>query len=161
MGRRGPAPEPTSIKLLKGNPGRRPLNDREPEPKRARPRCPNWLSKDARAIWKTLVPQLRDMGVLTRIDGQALTRYCTLWARWKRAEQFIEKHGDVYPFKDDRGNLKYLQQFPQVAIAHKLATHLTRLEQEFGMTPSSRSRIRIERDDRVDEFETFLQANRA
>ena len=76
-------------------------------------------------------------------------------------EQFIEKHGEVYPLKDDKGTLKYLQQFPQVAIAHKLATHLTRLEQEFGMTPSSRSRIRIERDEQVDEFETFLQANRA
>lgn len=35
------------------------------------------------------------------------------------------------------------QQWPQVAIANKLAQQLTRLEQEFGMTPSARSRIQV------------------
>ncbi len=161
MGRRGPAPEPTALKLLKGNPGRRPINDREPRPKSKRPRCPRWLDKDAKAAWKDLVPELEAMGVLSRVDGNALTRYCTLWSRWKKAELFLQKHGDSYPIKDEKGKLKYLAQFPQVGVANKLAVQLTRLEQEFGMTPSSRTRIRIERDDQIDEFEAFLQAKGA
>lgn len=161
MGRRGPAPEPTPLKLLKGNPGRRPINDREPQPKRRRPRCPHWLDADAKATWKQLVPELEQMGVLTRIDGNALARYCVLWCRWKRAEQFIAKHGEAYPIKDEKGNLKYLHQFPQVGVANKLAVQLTRLEQEFGMTPSARTRIRVEAHQHEDEFEAFLQANRA
>lgn len=40
---------------------------------------------------------LQSMGVLTRIDGAALARYCQYWARWKKAELFIQKHGDSYP----------------------------------------------------------------
>ncbi len=161
MGRRGPAPEPTALKVLKGNPGRRPLNDLEPKPRRSRPRCPQWLDRDAKALWRNLVPELDDMGVLTQIDGNALVRYCTLWSRWKRAELFIAKHGEAYPIKDEKDNVKYLHQFPQVAVANKLSVQLTRLEQEFGMTPSSRSRIRIERQEQVDEFEAFLRTNRA
>jgi phage terminase small subunit len=34
--------------------------------------------------------------------------------------------------------------FPQTAIANKLALTLTRLEAEFGMTPSGRSRLHVE-----------------
>jgi len=81
------------------------------------------------------------MGVLTRIDGNALSRYCRLWARWRKAEAFIDQRGDMYPLKDESGKVRCFQQWPQVAIAGKLALQLTRLEQEFGMTPSARARI--------------------
>ena len=49
----------------------------------------------------------------------------------------------MYPIKNDAGKVKCFQQWPQVAIANKLAQQLTRLEQEFGMTPSARSRIQL------------------
>ena len=141
MGRRGPAPKPTRLKILAGNPGKRPLNDREPQPEKGQPSCPSWLEADAKACWSELVPQLEKMGVLTIIDGQALTAYCETWGRWKRAVQFIQKHGEVIPIKDDAGRVKYLQQIPQVAIARNLLQILNRYQQEFGMTPSSRTRI--------------------
>ena len=38
MGRHGPAPEPTALKLVHGNPGKRPINKAEPRPSRRRPR---------------------------------------------------------------------------------------------------------------------------
>ena len=119
------------------------------------------MSEDAKACWAEVAPQLERMGVLTRIDENALARYCQLWARWKAAELFIARHGEAYPIKDEKGNLKYLHQFPQVGVANKLAVQLTRLEQEFGMTPSARTRIRVEAQHHEDEFEAFLQANRA
>ncbi len=50
----------------------------------------------------------------------------------------------MYPLKDEKGQVKYFQQWPQVAIANKLAQQLTRLEQEFGMTPSARARLQIQ-----------------
>src|SRR5690606_38689689 len=90
-----------------------------------------------------VVPLLLEMGVLTKVDGNALGRYCQLWSRWKAAELFIQKHGSVYPIKDERGRTKCVQQFPQVAIAHRLSLALTRLEAEFGLTPAGRSRIQV------------------
>src|SRR4029450_12689383 len=68
--------------------------------------------------------------------------YCRLWSRWRTAETFLQKHGEIYPLKVDRCKVKCFQAYPQVATANKLAQQLTRLEQEFGMTPSARVRIR-------------------
>jgi P27 family predicted phage terminase small subunit len=108
------------------------------------PKCPAWLSAEAKSAWKALAPDLVASGLLTRLDRNALTRYCTLWARWRDAEEFINKHGSVYTLKDAGGAARCAMQFPQVAIAHRLSLALTKLEAEFGMTPSGRSRLHIE-----------------
>jgi P27 family predicted phage terminase small subunit len=105
------------------------------------PDCPEWLDADARAAWDQLLPMLQNMGILTRIDGLMLATFCRLWSRWKKAEAFIEAHGEVFPIKDDRGRVKCFMPWPQVAIAKSLAQQLTRLAQEFGMTPSARARL--------------------
>jgi P27 family predicted phage terminase small subunit len=119
-------------------------NKGEPKPPAGRPTCPSWLDKEAKAAWKALVPMMVVTGLLTRIDRNALARYCQYYARWKRAEQFIQQYGSTYPIKDERGQVKCFALFPEVAIASKLGQQLTRLEQEFGLTPSSRSRISID-----------------
>lgn len=143
MGQRGPKPTPTAILRRRGS---RRANSRkgEPQPERKRPVCPRWLGQVAKACWKQIIPQLEHMGVLTRIDAQALVRYCVLWSRWVKAEQFIAEHGETYPLRDNEGRVKCLQQFPQVAIAHRLSIALTKIESEFGMTPSSRTRIEVD-----------------
>lgn len=69
------------------------------------------------------------MRVLTKIDANALARYCRTWSRWRKAEAFIETIGEISPLKDESGRIKYMQRWPQVAISHKLAQQLTRLEQ--------------------------------
>ncbi len=146
MGRRGPPPTPTESLKLRGSTLVTKRRQRsETKGPSGIPTCPDWLDGDGKTMWKTLVPLLEGMAVLTRIDGNALARYCRLWSRWRKAESFIDQHGEMYPLKDDSGKVKYMQQWPQVAIANKLAQQLTRLEQEFGMTPSARSRIQIER----------------
>ncbi len=153
MGRRGPAPKPTILKIRAGSQVRR--NKHEPQPQRGRPRCPAWLTAEAKAAWRQVTPLLEDMGVLTKVDGNALVRYCQLWARWKKAELFIQQHGDMYALRDERGRIRCFQQYPQVAIAHRLSIALTKLEAEFGMTPSSRSRIYVpvvRKPSKLDEF---------
>ena len=66
-----------------------------------------------------------------------------LWARRRKPVAFIDQHGEVYRLKDMRGKVKYLAQFPQVNIAAHLAQQRARLEQEFGLTPSARTRIHV------------------
>ncbi len=156
MGRRGPPPKPTTLKLLQGNPGKRPLNIREPKPKQGTPRCPEWLDEEAKACWKWLVPKLTETGVLTLVDSHALTAYCDSWSRWKRAVLFLQKNGEVYTVKDGAGKVKYIQQLPQVAIARNLLAVLNRYQQEFGLTPAARSRIAIPDDDAPSGVLEFL-----
>ena len=144
MGKRGPRPTPTNLLQLRGsklvNKDRR---EREVQGPGGLPDKPDWLDEMGQKAWDFLVPLLQQMGVLTRIDANALSRYCHLWSRWREAEAFIAKHGLMYPLKDDAGQPKCFQPWPQVYIANKLAQQLTRLEQEFGMTPSARSRLML------------------
>ena len=144
MGRRGPPPTPTAILAARGS--RRATQGREHEPvvHPGRPECPDWLDEEAKSAWAQLVPVLESMGVLTRADAHALARYCQLLIRWKRAELFIQKYGETYPVKSARGMVKMFFAWPQVGIAHKLSLALTKLEQEFGLTPSARSRVKVD-----------------
>jgi P27 family predicted phage terminase small subunit len=137
----GKRPEPTVLRVLKGNPSNRPLNKREPKPNPDMPECPSWLSRVAKAKWRQVAPELRKMGVLSFIDGDALANYCQTWARWREAEEYLQKHGSIFPMRDADGTLKYMIQMPYVAIARTLLLILNRIQQEFGLTPSSRSRI--------------------
>ncbi len=142
MGRRGPAPTPTAVLKLRGSTlvSKKRLASEVQGP-HGLPQCPDWLVDDARTMWDHLIPMLEGMGVLTRIDGNALARYCRLWSRWRKVEEYLDKHGDMYPLKDEQGRVRCVQQWPQVSIAAKLSQQLTRLKQEFGMTPSARSRV--------------------
>ena len=154
MGRRGPPPKPTRIRLLQGNPGKRPINKREPKPPLNSPRCPAWLSPEAKRAWARMVPKLQRMKILSFVDGEALASFCQTHARWKAAEQFLNQHGDVYPLRDENGRVRCMQQFPQVAIARHLLVQLKNFYQEFGMTPASRTRIEVEDED-FSECEAF------
>ncbi len=143
MGRRGPPPKPTAIRLLHGNPGKRPLNTREPRPRPGVPRCPPHLSPEARRVWRRLAHDLKRMGVLTLVDADAIEVYCRTYVRWKAAEDFLEQHGEIYSIRDDRGRIKCMAQFPQVAVARHLVLILKGYQQEFGLTPASRTRLQI------------------
>jgi P27 family predicted phage terminase small subunit len=90
---------------------------------------------------------LAGMGVLSRIDRNAIIRYCTDLSRWKKLQQFLAKNGEVYPIRDGNGKIKCFAAFPHVSIANKLALLLTKFEQEFGMTPSARTRIECNVED--------------
>ena len=48
---RGRKPKPTLMKQLNGNPGKRPLNDREPVPPAGTPTPPDYLDDVARQEW--------------------------------------------------------------------------------------------------------------
>ena len=143
MGQRGPAPTPSAVLKLRGTLRPDRVFD-EPEPPEGVPECPDWLSDEAKQAWDQVAPDLAATGLLTRLDANALARYCTMWARWRKAEDFIAQHGEVYTLKDANGSARCVMQFPQVAIAHRLSLALTRLESEFGMTPSGRSRIHVQ-----------------
>lgn len=136
MGTRGRKPKPTALKVLEGNPGKRPLNANEPKPEKKAPKCPAWLEPEAKKEWRRMSKILEELGILTEIDASAFSGYCQAYARWKEAEEFLSKHGTI--FKTPSG---YIQQVPQVSIAQTYLKIMKDFCSEFGLTPSSRSRI--------------------
>lgn len=154
---KGRKPKPTNLKLLAGNPGKRPINKNEPKPPPIAPKCPGWLNKEGKKEWKRIAPLLERLGLLTEADMANLAAYCRTYAEMVEAEQFLEKHGLTYqiPKRDEEGKVVglYVQQWPQVSIVRRCQEEIRAYSALFGLSPSDRSRMSLptERDD-DDEF---------
>jgi P27 family predicted phage terminase small subunit len=137
MGRRGPRPEPTALKLLKGNPGKRPLNAREPKPALARPDPPPHLDDEGRREWDRLIEELEVHGLITKLDRAAFAGYCLAWSRWVDAEVKLREFGAV--LKSPTKGFPILS--PYFTIANIAMKQMHAFLCEFGMSPASRTRI--------------------
>jgi P27 family predicted phage terminase small subunit len=136
MAMRGRKPKPTALKLVQGNPGRRPLNENEPAPPSTLPTCPAHLSDEAKKEWERLARVLNEMGVLTEVDRAVMAAYCQAYGRWVEAETKLRETPLL--LKTPAG---YVQQSPWLSISHKQIEIMAKLMPELGLTPSSRSRL--------------------
>jgi len=153
MGRRGPPPKPRALEVLQGNPGKRALPKNEPRPQVHCPHRPQWLVGEARKEWERIAPELRRLGLLTTVDRAALAAYCQNYARWVKAEEFLSKN--EWTSVTDKG---YIQQRPEIGIAHKAMALMKAFCQEFGLTPASRTRIAVPEPPKADPFEEWLRS---
>ena len=159
MGKRGPRKEPTILKIAKGNPGKRPINENEPKPAADAVQPPSWVSGKSLEKWQEVAPKLLAMGVLTNADVETLARYCTMHEQYVKYLEEIRQGGDVLVVRDDSGNVKYMQSTPAATMLMKLATSMLRIEQEFGLTPSARTGIATTQSKKRDELEEFFSAH--
>jgi len=143
MGKRGPKPTPTKLLKLRGS-WRGKRNPREPEPAAGVPDRPTWLTDEALQVWDQVAPDLLRLGVLTRIDGNALARYCQHFARYLAAEREVSETGTTVEKTSASGEPAGVAENPAVRQAERLSHLMLRFEQEFGLTPSARSGIHVE-----------------
>lgn len=149
---KGAKPIPTTMKLLAGNPGKRPLNDAEPQYELSTPTPPEELSAQALKEWERLCLMLAEAGVLTDADVPALQVYISHYDRWLEAEKSIKREGSVIktPFGPKTN--------PWLKISREATASMLKILVEFGMTPSSRTRIKtgpkkeLEPDDREEKL---------
>lgn len=159
MAIRGRKPKPTHLKLVTGNPGKRALNKAEAKVLPALPSPPPHLCDEGKVEWGRVSQDLFDAGLLTKIDRGSLAIYCQAYGRWVRAENALaamaaadtEFHGLL--IKTSNGNVI---QNPLVGTANTAMGAVNKYAVEFGMTPSSRSRISVASGDREgNEFAEF------
>lgn len=136
---RGRKPTPTSLKLLHGNPGHRPIRGGEPKPPASQPTCPAHLSPTAKAEWKRLAQSLNAIGLLTQADRAAFAAYCQAYGRWVEAERKLAETPVI--LKTPAG---YVQASPWLAIANKQLELMAKFMAEIGLTPSARSRLSVQ-----------------
>jgi len=133
---RGRKPTPTALRVLRGNPRKRPLNAREPTPGPLALDPPAWLDASAAAEWRRLAPMLGRLGVLTETDADALAAYCEAFTTWRQATQKVRQGGMVVVKADGTAVVS-----PWLKVAQDAMGQLRALLIEFGMTPSARARI--------------------
>ena len=144
MGRRGPKPAPTAIKIARGTVRGEPKA--EPQPPSDGVAMPSHLGAVAASRWGELLPLLQAVKVMTRADIEALARYCDTYEWWLAVRAKLKAEGDTYPILNDGGQVKYIAQRPEVSIAHKLSQQLRQLESDFGLSPAARSSLKVEPD---------------
>jgi P27 family predicted phage terminase small subunit len=132
----GRRPKPTKLKLVTGNPGKRALNKKEPEPPPiTKVEPPADITDEARLWWERYAPILIPIGLLTEADTLAFRLLCETTARYYAAKLLVERTGEV--LRSDEGGM-YTN--PYVHSRNKAQDQMHKLMVEFGMTPSSRSR---------------------
>lgn len=152
MGRRGPAPKPTNLKLIQGTYRKDRDQANELSPEVGAPSCPSWLSREAKREWKRIVPELEQQSLLTRIDRAALAAYCEAYAEWWEMEREIRKHGRIQVAESG-----YASPRPEVIMRDKALDRMRMYLKEFGLSPSSRSRINVpaKKDDEKKDANPF------
>jgi P27 family predicted phage terminase small subunit len=135
VGKRGPPPKPSALKKREGTyrKDRAPRNEMVAPP--AAPPRPDWLDAEGKAEWDRVVPQLLELGVLARIDQATLADYCAAHSLAVKATKKYQREGLVLktPFGP--------QTHPMVKIAKEARAQALALAREFGLSPSSRTRV--------------------
>lgn len=133
----GRKPKPTIIKKLAGNPGRRPLNENEPKAGPANARLPHGVmpSRYGQKLWRSLAPRLIELGVLTELDLPAFEMLCIHYDLARQAMDDIQTNGITITEGAITKKNPAMQAWRENSAAYKT------LLVEFGLTPSSRSRV--------------------
>lgn len=153
----GRPPVPTSLKVLRGNPGQRPLNTSEPTPPAADTTPPPRLDGEALAMWNSIVPLLTNMGVFTQADRMVIERYCLMHEQWLHVVKHVKEHGMTQLTQTG-----YSQLTAEGALFRTLPAELMRIEQQFGMTAAARSTLKVDNATPAqDPLEAYIQSRGA
>lgn len=159
--RRGPPPLPAAMAKARGYKQRkcRRTAGKETKVVVSAPNMPAHIRHDktARACWERLRPRLLKLKVLTKNDDVALEGLCIAYARALEADEAVEKYGMVTNDK-----FSGLKANPAVGMSRAAWAEVRKFAQEFGLTPSSRTRVREapsednEEDSKQETAEGFL-----
>ena len=152
---RGRKPVPSHLKVVSGNPGRRPINKSEPKPVRSRPAAPSHMSGKAQETWGYVSAILDRMGVLTEADAIALEMLCEAYADHLSARATLSERGSHYYETTNQSGDVMHRAHPAVAVMQDADKRIKAWLAEFGKTPSSRSRLKadgLRDEDPADKF---------
>jgi P27 family predicted phage terminase small subunit len=149
----GRTAQPAALKLIKGrgdgkDTAGRPVNQ-GPAFKRLPPNPPSWLSREAAAEWKRVVPGLSRLDLLKPEDRAGLAAYCEAWATFVQATRTVQDEGQVIEAR--QGKLAH----PCVGIARNAGREMRSWAAHFGLTPSTEQALARGADDGDEEDNPF------
>lgn len=151
MGRK---PQPTQLKVLNGNPGKRPLNAREPEYPVGLMQAPPNLDKVGRDEWLRTGNLLCRQRVLTEADFGVLMTYC--WSHQEIMRITTGFKNGTMSMEDVNGKGSAIPSAAMRNLATLQTMHMKAMV-ELGLTPSSRSRIKAGDEPDEDRMAKLLE----
>uniref|UniRef100_A0A3B0M1I3 Phage terminase small subunit P27 family n=1 Tax=Arsenophonus endosymbiont of Trialeurodes vaporariorum TaxID=235567 RepID=A0A3B0M1I3_9GAMM len=151
----GPPKAPSNLRLVRGNPSKRPFNKNEPKPQKWVPPTPKHFSKQEKYWFERIAEDLDASDIITNIDGMALELLVGAYVEWRQHKDVIEKEGHSYKTQSQDGNVM-IRPHPQVAMMSDAWKRICRMQAEFGMTPVSRSKANVNEAETADPFAALL-----
>jgi len=151
VGRRGPSPLPTKVKLLRGETRPSRLNFHEPMPSADIPKMPAYMADEAKVVWRRVLRDMRHTGVIRAADTDVLRAYCESVARYQYAGQLLAQSGPLV-----RGQRGELVKNPLHQVVRDNADGLRQFARELGLSPSARVGLRIDPEHAGDSFDPDL-----
>jgi len=133
-------PKPTALKVVQGTFRKDRSEANEPLLPVCRPDPADYLDDEARDFHAELVDVLELMQVVTLADRAALSAIADVWSELSAYRSEIELHGLTIEGVDNQGNKK-LKANPAVAMRADAWRRLMSGLQQFGLTPSSRTKV--------------------
>jgi P27 family predicted phage terminase small subunit len=149
---------PMSAHILRGTFRKDRHNADEPRPGELSTDCPDELSDAlSKGEWKrTIVPAI-ECGHITSADRAFAIAHCELWATWQSQLQEATKHPHVVAV----GPHRYPRPNPARSVANQTLLILAKVDAELGLTPVSRSRVRVKKSARtLSDVEKFKAEKR-
>jgi phage terminase small subunit len=152
MGRRGPAPAPVEIQVLRGARESR-INRLAPKLPPGLPRKPDDLLDGAGELWDEAMAQLGPTGAITAIDGAAVRHYAEAEAIHLAVVATYKATGEKPVIRLRSGEIG---PNPILLLVERTRSAANIAGREIGATPSSRSTIRARPIGPGDTFDEFL-----
>lgn len=136
------------MKLLAGNPGKRPLG-KEPEPPAFAGDAPGHLSGIARERWIVMSKLLGELGIFTQADTGVLEAYCVAYAAFREASDELKKKGQI--IKTGFGPARN----PWANVQKDAWSMMEKSGSKLGLSPADRAKLATapaEGDPEGDEF---------
>lgn len=150
---RGRKPKPTALKKLAGNPGKRPLNEREPDFKDlTNIDPPDWLPELAAEMWQRVVPELLREKVIKITDLHLVESFCTAYSNWRLAQNSVNEFGIIMQ-NASGGPAKN----PALTALNESNNQMMKLGAALGLSPADRTRLMGDKDpDEDNPFNEFF-----
>lgn len=164
---------PDGIKVIKGTLRNHRVNKQQPRPGKGILTAPDFLKPIAAEEYERKAELLDRLGVFGEGDDVALAAYAEAYARWIEAQEILKVQPPVFvtyerePETDKNGNVildangkpkrrvKAIHRNPAVMVLGDAVDTMYRFLTEFGLTPISRQRIKVDSSTSVSEWEVF------
>ena len=145
----GPSRKPTALRMIHGTRDKR-SNKNEPRPGGVA-QMPDWISDVAQEEWIRLSADLFEIGLITKADEVEFAVYCQAYAELQEAEAALIKYGRTQVTKDG-----FERKSPWLSIRDEAWKRLHQAAQQFGLTPSSRTKIEVPQQMPADDKSRYI-----
>jgi P27 family predicted phage terminase small subunit len=155
VGKRGPAPTPTKLKLLRGEKREERLNRKAPKPGGGKPVMPSGMSPEAKKVWRRQMKAMGATGVLTVVDADSLRAYCEAVTRYEHAAEMLESSGPLVK----GARVGELVKNPLHHVARDNAMLIRLFARDLGFLPSAREGLHARDEKEQDPLESWMQSS--